>query len=93
MNALAEVLGMSLPGCAAIPAAYRQRGQMAYETGRRIVGMVKEDLRPSKIMSKESFKNAVVAAAALGASSNCPVGSSRSVDRRHLSPPSLQRST
>jgi dihydroxy-acid dehydratase len=73
MNALAEVLGMSLPGCAAIPAPYRERGQIAYETGRRIVGMVQENLRPSDIMTKTAFENAVVAAAALGASSNCPI--------------------
>jgi dihydroxy-acid dehydratase len=73
MNALAEVLGMSLPGCAAIPAPYRERGQIAYETGRRIVGMVHENLRPSDIMTKTAFENAVVAAAALGASSNCPI--------------------
>ena len=73
MNSLAEALGMSLPGCAAIPAPYRERGQMAYETGRRIVGMVHENLRPSDIMTKAAFENAVRAAAALGASSNCPI--------------------
>ena len=73
MNSLAEALGMSLPGCAAIPAPYRERGWMAYETGRRIVGMVHENLRPSDIMTKQAFENAVVAAAALGASSNCPI--------------------
>ena len=73
MNSLAEALGMSLPGCAAIPAPYRERGWMAFETGKRIVGMVKENLRPSDIMTKEAFENAVVAAAALGASSNCPI--------------------
>ena len=73
MNALAEALGMSLPGCAAIPAPYRERGWMAFETGRRIVGMVQENLRPSDIMTKQAFENAVVAAAALGASSNCPI--------------------
>jgi xylonate dehydratase len=73
MNSLAEVLGMSLPGCAAIPAAYRERGWMAYETGKRIVAMVEENLRPSDIMTKQAFENAVVAAAALGASSNCPI--------------------
>lgn len=73
MNALAEALGMSLPGCAAIPAPYRERGWMAYETGKRIVGMVHENLRPSDIMTKQAFENAVVAAAALGASSNCPI--------------------
>ena len=73
MNSLAEALGMSLPGCAGIPAPYRERGQMAYETGRRIVGMVHENLRPSDIMTKAAFENAVRAAAALGASSNCPI--------------------
>src|SRR5579871_3427714 len=73
MNSLAETLGMSLPGCAAIPAPYRERGWMAYETGKRIVGMVRENLRPSDIMTKQAFENAVVAAAALGASSNCPI--------------------
>ena len=73
MNSLAEALGMSLPGCAAIPGPYRERGQIAYETGRRIVAMVHENLRPSDIMTKAAFENAVVAAAALGASSNCPI--------------------
>ncbi len=73
MNSLAEALGMSLPGCAAIPGPYRERGQMAFETGRRIVDMVHENLRPSDIMTKAAFENAVVAAAALGASSNCPI--------------------
>src|SRR5271168_1015364 len=73
MNSLAEALGMSLPGCAAIPAPYRERGWMAFETGKRIVGMVKENLRPSDIMTRQAFENAVVAAAALGASSNCPI--------------------
>jgi dihydroxy-acid dehydratase len=73
MNSLAEALGMSLPGCAAIPGPYRERGWMAFETGKRIVGMVHENLRPSDIMTKAAFENAVVAAAALGASSNCPI--------------------
>ena len=73
MNSLAEALGMSLPGCAAIPAPYRERGWMAFETGRRIVGMVQENLRPSDIMTRQAFENAVAAAAALGASSNCPI--------------------
>jgi dihydroxy-acid dehydratase len=73
MNSLAEALGMSLPGCAAIPAPHRERGWMAYETGRRIVAMVHENLRPSDIMTKGAFENAVIAAAALGASSNCPI--------------------
>jgi len=73
MNSLAEALGMSLPGCAAIPAPHRERGWMAYRTGKRIVEMVAENLRPSDVMTKEAFENAVVAAAALGASSNCPI--------------------
>ena len=73
MNSLAEALGMSLPGCAAIPGPYRERGQMAFETGRRIVAMVHENLRPSDIMTKAAFENVVVTAAALGASSNCPI--------------------
>ena len=72
MNSLAEALGMTLPGCAAIPAPYRERAQMAYETGRRIVPMVLEGLTPSKIMTRAAFENAIVAAAALGASTNCP---------------------
>ena len=72
MNALAEALGMSLPTCASIPAPYRERGQMAYMTGKRICEMVLEDLRPSKIMNKRSFENAIAVASALGASSNCP---------------------
>ncbi|MGI4796517.1 MAG: IlvD/Edd family dehydratase [Janthinobacterium lividum] len=73
MNSLAEALGMSLPGCAAIPGPHKERGWMAYETGKRIVEMVAENLRPSDIMTKKAFENAVVAAAALGASSNCPI--------------------
>ena len=72
MNAMAEALGMSLPGCAAIPAPYRERGQIAYETGKRIVAMVHEDLRPSEIMTREAFENAIVCASAIGASTNCP---------------------
>ena len=71
MNSLAEALGMSLPGCAAIPAPYRERGQFAYETGRRIVGMVHEDLTPAKIMTRPAFENAIVVAAAIGGSTNC----------------------
>jgi dihydroxy-acid dehydratase len=73
MNSLAEVLGMSLPGCAAIPGPHKERGWMSYHTGRRIVHMVHENLRPSDIMTKQAFENAVVAATALGASSNCPI--------------------
>ena len=72
MNSLAEALGMSLPGCASIPAPYRERGQMAYETGRRIVAMVAENLRPSDIMTRAAFENTIVCASAIGASTNCP---------------------
>ncbi|WP_254453466.1 dihydroxy-acid dehydratase [Siccirubricoccus sp. G192] len=72
MNSLAEALGMSLPGCAAIPAAYRERGQMAHATGRRIVEMVQDNLRPSDVMTRAAFENAIVLASAIGASTNCP---------------------
>jgi dihydroxy-acid dehydratase len=72
MNSLAEALGMSLPGCASIPAPYRERGQMAYDTGHRIVGMVHEDLTPRRVMTKRAFENAIMVASALGASTNCP---------------------
>ncbi len=73
MNSLAEALGMSLPGCAAIPAPYRERQQMAYETGRRIVDMVWEDLRPSKILTRAAFENAIVVNSAIGGSTNAPI--------------------
>ena len=73
MNSLAEALGMSLPGCGVIPAAYRERGQMAYRTGKRIVEMVHEDLTPSKVMTREAFENAIVVNTAIGGSTNCPV--------------------
>jgi len=73
MNALAEALGMSLPGCAAIPAPHRDRARMAYTTGRRIVEMVHEDLKPSDILTRESFENAVVVTSAIGGSTNAPV--------------------
>jgi dihydroxy-acid dehydratase len=73
MNSLAEALGLSLTGCAAIPAPYRERGQMAYETGKRIVGMVHENLTPSKILTREAFDNAIVVCSAIGGSTNCPV--------------------
>nr|WP_288497849.1 IlvD/Edd family dehydratase [uncultured Pseudomonas sp.] len=72
MNALAEALGMSLTGCASIPAPYRERGQMAYATGKRICELVMQDVRPSQIMTREAFENAIAVASALGASSNCP---------------------
>jgi dihydroxy-acid dehydratase len=73
MNGLAEALGMSLPGCAAIPATYRERGQIAYETGKRIVDMVEENLRPSDILTREAFENAIVVNSAIGGSTNAPV--------------------
>lgn len=73
MNSLAEALGMTLPGSAAIPAPYRERGQMAYECGLRIVGMVREDLTPEKVMTREAFENAIVVNSAIGGSTNCPV--------------------
>jgi len=73
MNSLAEALGMQLPGSAAIPAPYRERGQMAYETGKRIVEMVWEDLKPSDIMTREAFENAIVVNSAIGGSTNAPI--------------------
>ena len=73
MNSLAEALGMQLPGAAAIPAPYRERGQMAYETGRRIVDMVWEDLRPADIMTREAFENTIVINSAIGGSTNAPI--------------------
>ncbi|KQS74789.1 dihydroxy-acid dehydratase [Methylobacterium sp. Leaf361] len=73
MNALAEALGLALPGSAAIPAPYRERGQAAYATGQRIVEMVWEDLKPSDILTRESFENAIVANAAIGGSTNAPI--------------------
>jgi dihydroxy-acid dehydratase len=71
MNSLAEGLGMSLPGCATIPAQYGERARMAYETGRRIVDMVKEDLTPSRVLTREAFENAIVVNSAIGGSTNC----------------------
>lgn len=73
MNALAEALGMSLPGCSAIPAPYRERGQIAYETGVRAVEMVWEDLKPSDIMTRKAFENAIVVNSAIGGSTNAPI--------------------
>jgi len=70
MNAVAEVLGMSLPGCAAIPAPYRERGQISHATGKRIVEMAYEDLKPSKILTRQAFLNAIAAIAAIGGSTN-----------------------
>ena len=73
MNSLAEALGMSLPGSAAIPAPYRERGQMSYRTGLRIVDMVKEDLKPSDILTKDAFLNAIAVNSAIGGSTNAAV--------------------
>jgi len=73
MNALAEALGLSLPGCAAIPAPYRERGQIAYETGRRAVEVVREDVKPSDILTRAAFENAIVACSAIGGSTNAPI--------------------
>jgi len=70
---MAEALGMSLPGCASIPAPYRERLQMSYQTGKRIVDMVSENLRPSKVLSRQAFENAIVVNTALGGSTNCPI--------------------
>jgi dihydroxy-acid dehydratase len=72
MNSIAEALGMSLPGGAIIPAPYKEREIISFETGKRIVNMVKENLTPSKIMTKQAFENAIYVASAIGASSNCP---------------------
>ena len=73
MNSLAEALGMSLPGSAAIPAPHRDRYANAYDTGKRIVEMVWEDLRPSKIMTREAFENVIVVNSAIGGSTNAPI--------------------
>ncbi|MCH2544676.1 MAG: dihydroxy-acid dehydratase family protein [Alphaproteobacteria bacterium] len=72
MNSLAEALGMSLTGCAAIPAPYRERAQMAYDTGLRSAQLVEKDIKPSDIMTREAFQNAIVTASAIGASTNAP---------------------
>nr|BFE59697.1 IlvD/Edd family dehydratase [Dactylosporangium thailandense] len=73
MNSIAEALGMSLPGCAAIPAPYRERGQIAYDTGRRAVELVREGLTPRDIMTRDAFDNAITVTAALAGSTNCPI--------------------
>ena len=73
MNAMAEALGMSLPGCAAIPAPYRERAKIAYETGLRAVEIVREDLKPSDILTRAAFENAIVACSAIGGSTNAPI--------------------
>ena len=85
MNSLAEALGMQLPGSAAIPAPYRERGQISYETGRRIVAMVWDDLRPSDIMTRAAFENAIVVNSAIGGSTNAPIH--LNAVARHLSVP------
>lgn len=73
MNSLAEALGMQLPGSAAIPAPYRERGQISYETGRRIVDMVWDDVKPTDIMTRKAFENAIVLNSAIGGSTNAPI--------------------
>ncbi len=73
MNSLAEALGMQLPGAAAIPAPYRDRQEISYETGLRIVEMVREDLKPSDILTKEAFINAIKVNSAIGGSTNAPI--------------------
>ncbi|MGY3484771.1 dihydroxy-acid dehydratase [Bradyrhizobium sp. USDA 4011] len=73
MNSLAEVLGLSLPGSGTIPAAYRERGEVAYKTGRQIVDLVRRDVRPSDILTRQAFENAIVVNTALGGSSNAPI--------------------
>ena len=73
MNSLAEALGFSLPGCAAIPAPYRERGQIAYETGKRAVEMVWEDLKPSDFLTRKAFENCIVINSAIGGSTNAPI--------------------
>jgi len=73
MNSLAEALGMQLPGSAAIPAPYRDRQEIAYETGKRIVEMVREDLKPSEIMTHDAFLNAIAVNSAIGGSTNAPI--------------------
>jgi dihydroxy-acid dehydratase len=72
-NAMAEALGMSLPGCGAIPAPYRERGQIAYETGVRAVEIVREDLKPSDVLTRAAFENAIAACSAIGGSTNAPI--------------------
>src|SRR5215813_11337395 len=73
MNSMAEALGLSLPGCAAIPGPYRERGQIAYETGKRIVEMVWDDLKPSDILTRKAFENCIVVNSAIGGSTNAPI--------------------
>ena len=72
MNCLAEAMGMALPGSASIPAPYRERGQMAHAAGKRIVEMVRENLRPSQVITRTALLNAIRVNTALGGSTNCP---------------------
>ncbi|MES1985852.1 MAG: IlvD/Edd family dehydratase [Pseudomonadota bacterium] len=73
MNSLAEALGMMLPGSAVIPAPYRDRAEAAWRTGKRIVEMVHEDLKPSDIMTRDAFLNAIAVNSAIGGSTNAPI--------------------
>ena len=73
MNALAEALGMSLPGSSSIPAVYRERGACAYATGERIVDLVRQDIKPSDIMTREAFENVIACCTAIGGSTNAPI--------------------
>jgi dihydroxy-acid dehydratase len=85
MNSLTEALGMQLPGSAAIPAPYRERAQIAYKTGLQIVDLVQQDVRPSDIMTREAFENAIVVNSAIGGSTNAPIH--LNAVARHLSVP------
>ena len=87
MNSLAEALGMSLPGSAAIPAPYRERPQVAYKTGLRIVDMVREDLKPSDILTREAFENAIVVNSAIGGSTNAPIHLTALARHAHIDVP------
>ena len=73
MNAIAEALGLSLPGCASIPAPYKERAQIAYDTGVRAVEMVLADVKPLDILTRKAFENAIVACSAIGGSTNAPI--------------------
>lgn len=73
MNALSEALGMALPGSSSIPAVYRERGACAYQTGTRIVDLVMQDVKPSDIMTRGAFENAIAACTAIGGSTNAPI--------------------
>ena len=73
MNSLTEALGMSLPGSAAIPAVHKERAQMAYLTGKRIVDLVWQDIKPADIMTRQAFENAIVVNSAIGGSTNAPI--------------------